>query len=269
MTQNGSEVYFDIDHLRFSNLYKKNSIKLNVDDVNYNLLLNKYFDYKFEKDKKKSKPQKYKLSEADILQKYINSKLNKIIEQYKLKYKYQEILLPVKTFSRLIIGHGEVSVREVSIKLDHIYGIPMIPASSIKGAFRNYINEKYSKVDSEKDYRESEIIEEIFGSEDKAGELIFFDIYPENFTVGTDVMTPHYGAYYSKGVNPTDDLTPNPINFPVVEKGSKFNIVVLAKQKIYTIEQDNINIEEEFKNFLTEKPLGAKTSVGYGYFELT
>lgn len=274
MNQNEYEAYFDIEHLRFYNLRRDKSIKLNINDINYSLILNKYFDYKFEEDKKKSKSQKkysitYKLNEEDKLKKYIETKINSIIEQYKMQYRYQEVRIPIKTSSRLIIGHGEVSVREVSIKLDYIYGIPMIPASSIKGAFRNYLNEKYSKVNREKnEYEESQIIKEIFGSEDKIGQLIFFDSYPENFTVGTDVMTPHYGAYYSNGSDPTDDLKPNPIKFPVVEKGAKFNIVVLSKQKIYTIDENNINIEEEFKNFLTEKPLGAKTSVGYGYFEL-
>lgn len=266
MNDSEYEVYFDVEHLRFNNLYKKTykdkNIKLDINDINYNLLLNKY-TYQ----KKEGIIPGLKCNIEDSMLKYINLKQNNIIEYY-ISHGYNLAKTSVKTISRLIIGHGEVSVREASIKLDHIYGIPFIPASSIRGAFRNYLNEKYSEADSENNaYSENKIVTDICGSEDKIGQLIFLDIYPRKFEVGVDVMTPHYGDYYSKGKCPTDDMKPNPIKFPTVQKGAEFDIVVLCKQKNYVIDERTINIENEFKNFLEEKPLGAKTSVGYGYFE--
>jgi CRISPR-associated protein Cmr6 len=39
----------------------------------------------------------------------------------------------------------------------------------------------------------------IFGDEDNAGKIIFFDAFPiEKPTISVDVMNPHYSDYYSE-----------------------------------------------------------------------
>gem|GEM_PF-1066561 len=44
----------------------------------------------------------------------------------------------LSTSSRLIVGLGSTSVLETSIRLHHIYGVPYIPSSAIKGLLRAY-----------------------------------------------------------------------------------------------------------------------------------
>jgi len=46
--------------------------------------------------------------------------------------------IKLTTQTRLVVGLGSGSVLETSIKLHHIYGVPYIPASAIKGVLRAY-----------------------------------------------------------------------------------------------------------------------------------
>lgn len=267
---NEYEVFFDEKSCRYSD--SPGGQKIKADEINYNLILNKYILRNSKKNK--IDPPKFNLDMSDII-KYMQAKTQKIIDEYYTKNNYIEICQPVRTISRLVIGLGEASVREVSIKLDHIYGIPFIPASSIRGAFRSYLNEKFSEVDiDEEEYKEDKMITEIFGNEEKMGRIIFMDIYPKKFQLDVDVMTPHYGDYYKGASMPTDDINPKPINFPVIDTNAEFDIKILCSKEIYKLyngknvgDVKSFNVKEEFKSFLAEKPLGAKSSVGYGYFE--
>jgi CRISPR-associated protein Cmr6 len=71
---------------------------------------------------------------------------------------------------RLILGIGGASVYEVGMTLHHIYGIPYIPASSIKGLVRTWIIQNCYGVeqDSEaKAFSESKLLCDIFGCAEK------------------------------------------------------------------------------------------------------
>lgn len=46
--------------------------------------------------------------------------------------------ITLKTVSPLIVGLGSTSVLETSVRLHHIYGVPYIPSSAIKGVLRAY-----------------------------------------------------------------------------------------------------------------------------------
>lgn len=273
-------LYLNTENLRFDTLEKESNVTLEINNINYNLILNKYIYGKNDFKNYASLDCNNKVVK-DLLE-YIKERQEAIINAFKDNYKLIKKSFVLRSYSKLAIGMGEVSVREVSIKLDHIYGIPFIPASSIKGAFRSYLNEKYSKLDDAENIIEHTLITELFGTEDQKGKLIFLDTYPEKFQLGVDIMTPHYGEYYSDGKVPVDSLSPNPIKFPVVKEGSIFKFIILSPKPEYTLEDlkktdleklgkknklKKLNIEKEFENFLEEKPLGAKTSVGYGYFE--
>lgn len=68
------------------------------------------------------------------------------LEDYKKFYKLQEWLwkslnaeiLVLKTKSRLVIGLGDESVYETSIRLHRNYGVPYIPGSALKGVTKHY-----------------------------------------------------------------------------------------------------------------------------------
>ncbi len=118
----------------------------------------------------------------------------------------------------------------------------------------------------------------IFGTLGKIGKIIFFDAFPlEPPHIEPDIMNSHYNPYYSdtsEKVPPADYHNPNPIFFLTV-KTTPFKFIIGIKEK------DNIVIKgEEFegktsievaheymRKALSEHGIGAKTAVGYGYFE--
>jgi len=150
---------------------------------------------------------------------------------------------------RLKIG-AETSIYESSIRLHHIYGIPFIPSTTIKGVVRSYI-ELEGKLDK---------FLKIFGDENQEGKIIFFDAFPVTPPkIKVDIMTPHYGHYYSDGKAPSDTNSPIPINFLTIED-TTFQFFIASKE---TIDDDFITL---FKEALQNHGIGGKTAVGYGYF---
>lgn len=159
---------------------------------------------------------------------------------------------------KLSIGLGQPSVYEVSLNLDFIYGIPYIPASSIKGLLLDYYKNELNDNDN---------TNTLFGSEAYRGKLIFLDAYPINdIKIDLDIMNPHYDDYYrSKGGTepPNDFLNPIPVIFPVVTK-AVFEFTVIVK------DDNNINLEDVLDNLTNALKLygiGAKTALGYGMFK--
>lgn len=254
---------------------------------NYALKLNKAspFDYKEEK---------FKLFEKDKKDVLINIEPNfSGINFSALSDRYRDSLkklgLEVKSGIykidwKLAIGLGNESVYETSIKLHHIYGIPYIPGSSIKGAIRSHIilekfgKDKNGNLDLKK--AEARALEDqefcdIFGcpkeslyEESRQGKVIFFDALPlskpNKPKIEPEIMNPHFSEYYSDSSNtvpPADYHDPKPIFFLVV-KDTKFEFTVGSKNtNLLSVAYDWMN------KTLKEHGIGAKTSVGYGYFE--
>lgn len=169
---------------------------------------------------------------------------------------------------RLIVGLGNPSVYETSITLHHIYGIPYIPASAVKGVVRHFTLEEKFKSDENKALKNKEFCD-VFGCDNRSiykearqGNIIFFDAFPtEPPLVEPDVMNVHYPNYYGGNEAPTDYQNPNPIFFLTV-KETKFHFTVGIKKKV----EDQI-LETAFnwlKQALSEHGIGAKTAVGYG-----
>lgn len=175
------------------------------------------------------------------------------------------------TSYRLVIG-GEATVYETSMRLHHIYGIPYIPASAIKGVVRSYIiTEKFESKEDEA-LKDNEF-KKVFGSGDEAGKVTFFDAFPTaKLTLKVDIMNPHYGDYYGDKKNeiaPTDTQSPNPIPFLTVENTS-FRFILGAKEHlsgfIIKDKEKDKTIETWLIEALQNHGIGAKTAVGYGYF---
>ena len=105
------------------------------------------------------------------------------------------------------------------------------------------------------------------------GEVIFFDAFPLSApTIEVDVMTPHYGEYYSKKDQaPVDTLLPNPIPFLTVVN-TDFQFLMGSKKfsiqdKLWKYEGKELTLSEWLQKALTEHGIGAKTAVGYGYMK--
>ena len=168
---------------------------------------------------------------------------------------------------RLVVGLGGEHVKETSMTLHHIYGIPYIPGSAVKGVLRhwwlqenaNFVNNK-GEIDEKMALKNADFLS-VFGSQKQRGKVQFLDAYPtEAVHFAIDIMNPHYSGYYNGKKPPTDDQDPAPIMFLTIEK-TTFRFVFLAKEQKYLN-----HLKNRFQNALEIKGIGAKTAVGYGYF---
>lgn len=121
------------------------------------------------------------------------------------------------------------------------------------------------------------------------GCILFFDAYPVESLLDAsgknkikkDIMNPHYPDYYNDKAfekPPTDTQSPKPIVFLVVEnlkfqfmvglrKGYISREIIIGNEKKQYKGQILDVIYEILKEALTTHGIGAKTSVGYGYFK--
>lgn len=280
---------------------------------NFNLFLNKFAIFnkdKFknyqreEKNKKEIDVSKFDFSIYKNLISEILSKQRSLLSKYEKKYKKDDIQLT--TCWRLAVGLGNESVYETSMTLHHIYGIPYIPASSIKGVVRSWIITQYFEKETEEpaeywalkdeffckifgtakeskvknsDGKEFKVTSPLKNKEEKPtehiGEIIFFDAFPTTPPkIETDVMNPHYGDWYGdrkdnygNQIPPTDYQNPVPVFFLTVAN-TTFNFMLASrKDKLESYKIGGKTIEEWLIDALTNHGIGAKTAVGYGYMK--
>lgn len=261
---------------------------------NFALKLNKtpfYIDekFKFFAIDKKGNPV------IDILPDYSNLDIKAFAEKHEKSI--EKLNLDTKSITlepewRMIIGLGNESVYETSMTLHHIYGIPYIPGSAIKGVVRNYLiielfgKDKNGSLDlkkAEERALKDKTFCDIFGCPEtsyynkaRKGKIIFFDAFPSsNPELEVDIMNPHFSPYYSDESKPPADYhEPIPIPFLTVEN-TKFKFIIGVKEK-----ENKIIEEGQFKGktlleiafqyieeALKEHGIGAKTAAGYGYFD--
>ncbi len=166
---------------------------------------------------------------------------------------------------RMVVGLGGETVLETDLTLHHLYGFPFIPGSALKGLTRAYVTgEVFPSKDIEHD---NETVKQIFGSQDSAGTVIFFDAMPVNgkATFVLDIMNSHYPNYYGEKKPPTNDQNPNPVTFLTVTNTS-FMFALAPRDHRYI---DDVNTAKDWLQKALEKyGVGGKTSAGYGYFKI-
>ena len=211
---------------------------------------------------------KYKINKMSSAQKVSASseKLIKRLQERQTQQLSQFVARGIKLYCvkatvdwRLIVGLGSGHVQETNMTLHHVYGIPYIPGSAVKGVLRHWwLQEKFSNNEN-KALKDTEF-RDLFGSQKQRGKVQFLDAYPEQVRFAKDIMNPHYSEYYSGGKPPTDHQKTKLIPFLTV-KNTAFRFAFLSKdQKLLDV------LKEPFEKALEMKGIGAKTGVGYGYF---
>jgi len=166
-----------------------------------------------------------------------------------------------KVMWRLVVGLGASSVRETSITLHRVHGFPIIPGSALKGLARAYASLVLGKGADDPEFALA------FGTQQYRGKVVFFDAIPDipkndGLIPQLDVMTPHYSEYYRSERPPADYLQPVPISFYVVENA----------EFLFSLGGEDKSLVEKaagwLKEALREMGVGAKSSAGYGYFEI-
>jgi len=167
----------------------------------------------------------------------------------------------------MVVGLGGETVLETDLTLHHLYGIPFIPGSALKGLTRSYVTTEVKGNQSDKIEKDNETVKRIFGSQEHAGTVIFFDAMPVNgeTKIELDIMNPHYPDYYGKGQPPTNDQNPSPITFLTVANTTF--MFALAPRNPKKDQGDVEQVKTWLQEALAKYGIGGKTSAGYGYFK--
>lgn len=219
---------------------------------------------------------------------------------------YKSCEIPAETVSRLVVGLGGVHPEETSMIFHHVYGIPYIPGSAVKGVTRQWVvrqmgeevwqRNRGAKWDDILEYLvdslEKGVLEEregweiegatqeefkkavaVFGTQEHEGRVIFLDAYPvRNLRCEIDIMNPHYARYYEDENNPEipgDWFSPVPIPFLTVDCGTEFLFFLLSRGSGSLGAVDLLNtVCGWLKEALEKGGLGAKGSLGYGRFRV-
>jgi len=306
---------------------------------NFALWFTHFLDFQ---KKKKSKEYEVKLLKEDRPR--LSSAARELLQELQKRQQSRLAALqqqhPVRTIHgtidwRMVIGLGGEHVLETSMTLHHIYGIPYIPGSAMKGMVRHYflsevlandypdedldildavlsnidqttlkekrdvkilqkrckVNEKFpaestiksviETVDS-RDLENSFVAgQRIFGTQHQRGEVIFLDAFPEgDVHFQKDIMNPHYPEYYKEKspAPPNDCQNPIPITFLTVEQAT-FTFSLMLKRRNNADQDENAAAEQKqddslliktaawLQDALQYQGIGAKSAVGYGYFE--
>lgn len=171
---------------------------------------------------------------------------------------------------RMVIGLGGETVLETDLTLHHLYGIPFIPGSALKGLTRAYVTGEIDEHKSKRIEDDDETVNRIFGSQDRAGTVLFFDAMPLNGEVKfvVDIMNPHYPEYYSGTKPPTNDQSPVPVIFLTVTD-TIFTFALAPRNPKDDKHKAHVELAKGWLQSALEKyGIGGKTSAGYGYFKI-
>ena len=173
---------------------------------------------------------------------------------------------------RMVVGLGSNHVQETNMTLDHVYGIPYLPGSAVKGVVRSWVIQEYftDEAEATRDCQAGDSVTlrqkkenffTVFGSQKFAGKVHFLDALPDRgVRFDIDIMNPHFSEYYTGSKLPTDFQRLIQIYFLTL-KNTHFRFLIAAK------EAGSLQLA---KDWLTEaignRGFGAKSAVGYGYF---
>jgi len=168
---------------------------------------------------------------------------------------------------RLATGMGSETVLETGLTLHPLYGLPLIPGSTLKGLCRTYVTGEIDEHRSKHSNEDDETIRRIFGSGAQSGTVVFFDAMPleGRATLTLDITNSHYPHYYTGKKPPTNDQRPNPVTF----------LTITDTIFVFALAQHNLRQERQLEDVeaasqwlqeaLREYGVGARTSAGYGY----
>ena len=185
---------------------------------------------------------------------------------------YRELRASVR--GRLLIDYARLSTIESSLSFHATLGVPRIPGSALKGLLRAALRHQVSAALLEELFGAPDLEEQGARGEHRRGRLVLHDALPDGaFQLDLDVLTPHFGDYYSDSTGrtpPADWLSPSPTTFLTVVATT---FVVFAgilpafeggdapRTPAATLLDE---VQAALGEALWEEGLGAKRAAGYG-----
>ncbi|MEM4592971.1 MAG: type III-B CRISPR module RAMP protein Cmr6 [Sulfolobales archaeon] len=141
----------------------------------------------------------------------------KEIQEALLANGFQVKVCRIVSAARGLVGTGEAfgkALFEVGLAFDPLLNVPLIPASSLKGAFRHALRRRFGESAAER----------VFGGvQGGMGLLGVTDAYPvraRGRLLEPDILAPHYPE--TKQLETELDVEPNPVPFPTIAPGVEF-----------------------------------------------
>lgn len=215
-------------------------------------------------------PDKISLTSYNLnnVKQYTHQRLENFLE---LDSRYKVRIMDAIPDGLILFGLGAAHIRETSVNLHQVYGVPYIPASSLKGVVRNWAVQAFGLGDEDVllngEDLVSQVFKEVFGTQENRGSVQFYDLFFEDsYELEKDMITPHFADYYSGKMAPTDDQNPIPINLLGIRaKRLRIYYTVERKSKDATVLANTVG--EWIKTSLLELGIGSKTTSGYGRFK--
>lgn len=193
-------------------------------------------------------------------------------------------VLKVRPEWRLVIGLGEQTPAETGLTVHGTYGVPVLPASALKGAARAWTRE----LTADGQQPDDSYVWGAFGAEPGMtrllspgdtpdGRVVFLDALPEPVPgvpgpgVCVEVMTPHVGDYYTDGgvTPPAEYHQPVPVPFYAVTGAVAFTVYLVGRGSERDVAELVLEDDDAVVSWLAaaleQLGLGAKTNAGYGY----
>lgn len=217
-----------------------------------------------------------KLSNSGVKVQEANLRKDVLINSLKKNRSLKVIDLVLRTKHRFLIGAGSPSAYEVGFHFDRNNGYPVIPGSSLKGAFFHFLEDEALATRNTRFGADSGKIRKWQGFSDETGEggesgkgeISFLDAIPcGNLRLERDIINNHFTKYYDeKSILPPNDwYEPIPVTFIAVAKNTKMRFSLVLRKEDYS-NQDFEEIQRLFKEMLSDWGVGAKTAYGYGRF---
>ncbi|MCB9796302.1 MAG: type III-B CRISPR module RAMP protein Cmr6 [Alphaproteobacteria bacterium] len=172
--------------------------------------------------------------------------------------------------TRLLVDFGRSNAVESAVSLHHVYGVPRIPGSALKGLVKGWSELQKQSAETPQQREEAATLLDHLGRDAKhelgarASDILFHDALPEGgrFALEGDIVNPHAGPYYRGEEPPADWLSPVPHTFLTVVDTT---FVIAIQTKTQALADSAIKALGEG---LYELGIGARTSLGYGRLEV-
>lgn len=196
---------------------------------------------------------------------------------------------------RLVAGlSGGGAMENAAMTLHPIYGVPIIPGSSLKGLARAYavtcwLPEQPDKAaaweqtlrvfgnmssapwvrDLARKTHERFNLETLPDTDDAAGAVVFHDAWPHGVPkIEVDIVNNHHKPYYQDLKEfPADWQSPEPSYFAAVAPDTKFSFAVSLRHSCIQRGGELLDLAALWlQRGLADLGAGAKTAAGYGHF---
>ena len=157
------------------------------------------------------------------------------------------------------------ALENAGFALHPVYGFAWLPGTGIKGMVRAWAETVWQPGESDQPTAKNRI-NEVFGSPDQAGRIIFHDAWPIRWPqLKPDILNSHHSEYYKEGAEkkpPGDWEDPVPVYFLTVAADTEFEFALSDR----TNADDGLleQVVGWMYAALEDVGVGAKTAAGYG-----